>query len=97
MIVFGVYNLAFTGRIYPNVFVAGINLGGKTETEALITLNQKAKVPDKITLAGSGQVFEITPSSIDLKHDVPGSVRAALDVYRTGNIFLDLGLRATSF
>lgn len=90
IIAFCLYNLAFTGRIFPNTFVAGIKLGGKTKTEATTFLSRSLRIPDKIILVGGGQSFEITPASIGLEPNVSASVDNAFDVYRTGNIFLDL-------
>jgi len=96
VITFCLFNLAFTGRVFPNTLVAGINLGGKTKTEAITSLSQNIKIPDKIILQGSNQSFEITPASVDLEPDIPVSVDAAFNLYRTGNIVLDLAQRAAS-
>lgn len=97
IISFCLYNLVFTGRIFPNTFVANINLGSKTKTEAINLLSQNAHVPEKITLTASGQNFEITPKSISLKVDFSASVDGAFNVFRTGNIVLDLYQRTAAF
>jgi len=93
VIIFCLYNLAFTGRVFPNTFVAGSNLAGKTKGEAISFLSQNLKTPAKITLTANSQIFEITPASINLEPDFSASVQAALDLYRTGNLFWDLAQR----
>jgi len=89
VLIFSLYNLSFTNKIFPNVYVAGIDLGGKTINEGTNTLSAKIKIPDKITLIAENQSFDITKDSINLSADFEKSAKAALDVHRTGNLLLD--------
>ena len=89
VLIFSLYNLSFTNKIFPNVYVAGIDLGGKTINEATNILSAKIKIPDKITLIAENQSFDITKDSINLSADFEKSAKAALDVHRTGNLLLD--------
>lgn len=97
IIIFCVYSLSFTGRVFPNIFVAGINLGGKSEKQAIETLGQEVHVPETIRLISSTQTFDITARSIDLLPDLSASAQNALGIYRTGNIIYDFKDRVLSF
>lgn len=96
IIIFCLFNLAFTGRVFPNTFVAGVNLGGKTKQEAAGLLSESVSFPKKIILNHETQNFEITPQSIDLRLDLYESVENAYGLYRTGNIIWDLTQRTAS-
>ena len=97
VIIFCTFNLAFTGRIFPNTYVAGVNLGGKSEKEAIEILGQKVRIPEVVRLVNSTQTFNITASSIDLSLDLNASAQKALGIHRTGNIIYDFGQRILSF
>ena len=97
IIIICVYSLSFTGRIFPNTYIAGINLGGKSEKQAIEVLGQKVSVPETIRLINSSQIFDITAKSIDLLPDISASVQNALGIYRTGNIVYDFKGRTISF
>src|SRR3989304_1978726 len=96
VIAFCIYNFSFTGRVYPNVYVAGINLGGITESKAVEILSQRIITPETIKLINVGQTFEITKDSIDLNFDIAASVKKAMDIHRTGNILYDFEKRTLS-
>ena len=96
VIAFCIYNFSFTGRVYPNVYVAGINLGGITESKAVEILSQRITPPETIKLINVGQTFEITKDSIDLNFDIAASVKKAMDIHRTGNILYDFEKRTLS-
>lgn len=94
VIIFCLYNLAFTNRIFPNTFVAGVNLGSKTQSQAIKNLGEKIKIPESITLITAGQSIDIATSSLGVRLDLSKSVEAAFNIHRTGNIFLDFYTRA---
>ena len=97
VIIFCISSLSFTGRVFPNTYVAGINLGGKSEKQAIETLGQKVRMPETIRLVNSTQTFDITANSIDLSLDLNASAQKALGIHRTGNIVYDFGQRILSF
>lgn len=97
VIIFCTFNLAFTGRIFPNTYVAGVNLGGKSEKQAIDILGQKVHIPETIRLVNQTQTFDITADSVNLSPDISASVQNALGVYRTGNITYDFRERFISF
>ncbi len=97
VIIFCISNLAFSGKVFPNTYVAGINLGGKSEREAIEILEKSVQIPETIKLINSTQTFNITANSIGLRANISSSVQNAFGIYRTGNIFYDFEERALSF
>ena len=87
------YNIAFINRIYPNILIAGINVGGKTPKDAVLLLSQKVTPPTKINLTSQSQSFELNTKDIDANYDLGISVERAYNLSRTGNIFLDTAKR----
>jgi vancomycin resistance protein YoaR len=87
------YNIAFINRIYPNILVAGIDVGGKTPKDAVLLLSQNITPPTKINLTSQSQSFELNTKDIDVNYDFGISVERAYNLARTGNIFFDTAKR----
>jgi vancomycin resistance protein YoaR len=85
-----VYNVSFSGKIYPGVEVAGISVARLTPVQAELILSEKVKYPQEIVLVAQGQQIKIPTSSFSLDYDFSGSAKEAYYYYRSGNIFLDL-------
>lgn len=86
------YNLKFMGKIYPNVSISGIDLGGKTQEEAINILSQTIGKPEKIELTGqnqSNQSFELKTDDINLEYNFGESAERAYNLVRTGNFIYD--------
>lgn len=73
----GIMNIPFIGKIYPNIYVAGIYLGGKNKTEALSTFQEKFKIADKFVINVNGIKNEILTSEIVTKIDYEGTIDRA--------------------
>ena len=91
--IFATYFLLFTGKIYPNTSVAGIEIGGLSVNNATTLLSSNIYVPLKIQLVGAGQTFNIDTKDFDLSYDFAGSALRAFNFTRTGNFFYDLSER----
>ena len=52
-------NLIFSNRIYPNVSVAGINLGGFKKVDAEINLKDNCPTPKSIRFSKDGTTLKI--------------------------------------
>ena len=87
------YNLAFWGKIYPGIAIAGVSVGGLTPQEAIDVLTKNVEVPQNIVLASAEQNFEIPLSEVGANYDFIQSVRASYDLTRTGNILYDVQRR----
>jgi len=88
-----IFNLIYSGKIFPNTFIAGVDVSGKNVNEAETTITENIKLQEKITLSGQGQNLTIDPKDIDLAYDFPDSVNRAFNFTRTGNLPLDLFVR----
>ncbi len=83
------YNINFIGRIYPNTYIAGINVGGKRTADAGLLISSKITTPTKITLIAQSQAFELNTKDIDLNYDFSTTIERAYNLTRTGNFFQD--------
>ncbi len=96
IIIFAAYNLIFLGKIYPGIFVAGINAQGFTPLELAFNLSEKIKAPEKITLTYEDKNFELPTKGFDLSYDFAASSQRVYNLDRTGNLFLDFLSRVKS-
>lgn len=85
-----VYQLLYKGLIYPNIFIAGVNVGEMTQQEASGKLAESIKTPVKITLKSGDKTFDIKAQDVDSTYDINTSVARAYNFVRTGNFFYDL-------
>lgn len=90
---FAIYNLAYAGKIFPRIAVAGINLSGLKVPEATKLLGEKLKTSPTILLLSDGQSFKIALSDIGLNYNLQESAWAAYATGRSGNILFDFGQR----
>lgn len=75
------------GRIHPRVSVAGIDVGGLTEADALKVVAERGRDfrDQTIRFETEGLTFELTPGEVGWFPDARGSVRQAHEVGRSGN------------
>lgn len=85
----GVFNIYFLKKIYPNTYVAGVNVGGMEVSEATSVIENNVRIPETINISGQGQNFEIKSSSIGAIYDATKTAERAYYQDRTGNIFFD--------
>ncbi|OGY09373.1 MAG: hypothetical protein A2700_01820 [Candidatus Blackburnbacteria bacterium RIFCSPHIGHO2_01_FULL_44_64] len=78
------YQTIFWNRFYPNVQVAGISLGGKTQVQALELL-KKVEGP-KVTLISENPKVEIPLEKLKIHYDTEKTIQEAFTVGRTGNL-----------
>ena len=89
-----------SGRIFPGVSVAGVDVSGLSPSEASVKLSQTLSYPysGKIVLRDGGGVWVVTPAQMGMTFDPSSSAQAAYQLGRRGGIFnsLDGQLRARS-
>ncbi len=92
LMVFG-YQVAYLGRIFPGVSVAGVDLSGLTPAQAAVRLQQQLTFPlnGHILLRDGSQAWMATPVELGLVLDSQASVEAAYRVGRAGGLFKRLG------
>ncbi len=83
------YNLTFKGKIFPNIYAAGVYIGGLKPDAAKSLLAEKVGVPEKITLTHNTNHFDLNSKEIGAIYDYGETVDRAYDLVRTGNFFYD--------
>jgi len=88
-LIFGIINFAFIGKIFPNIYVAGVYLGNKSKTEALSVFQKNFKVPEKFVINVNGVKNEVLSSEIITKIDYESTIDRA---YNYGDLNTKLNL-----
>lgn len=88
-----IYSSLFFGKIYPNISVAGIKIGGLTPQNATFLLSQRVQSPDRLNLLSDDATLIIETKDLGLTYDYSGSAERAYSLARSGNIFFDLETR----
>ncbi len=88
------YLIAYNGKVYPNLSVAGVPMAGNTLEGASVVLSKNIVAPSEIALIYQDQAFEIKTSDIELSYNFSASAAKAYEFTRTGNIFYDFENRA---
>lgn len=78
----------FSGRVYPGVFVAGVNLGGKTIGESAILLEEKlaTRLPKTITFLYEGRNWDIPLATIGGTIDYQKTAERSFSYGRKGTV-----------
>lgn len=86
VLLFG-YRSAYSGRIFPGVYVAGIPLGGLTLDEAEAKLISSITYPDKgrLVLKYEDESWLFSPAQLGVFLDSKGSTLAAFEAGRLGD------------
>ena len=91
------YLIAYNGKIYPNVSVAGINVSGNTAEGASLLLSKNITVPSELILIYQDQTYKINTKDISVYFDFPASASEAYKFTRSGNFFYDIENRVKLF
>jgi vancomycin resistance protein YoaR len=83
-----VFNLNYSGKIYPGVSVAGNDLSGLTVDQAALLLSQQVVYPlnGRIVFQEGGSNWAAAPHELGLVFDAQSSARAAYETGRTGGL-----------
>lgn len=90
------YSAAFVGRAYPNIYVSGIDVGGRTTAEIQALLASSTINPIKINFTSANQNFELDLATVDFFYDFEKTANAAVGVGRTGNYLYDFTKRVSA-
>ena len=82
------YQFLFSGRIFPGVWVAGVDVSGKTPAQAAAELNQRLDYPihGRIVLRDGRDTWQATPAELGFFVDPEGSALQAYHVGRQGSL-----------
>lgn len=83
------YQLAYAGRIFPGVSVAGVDLSGLSPNEAALKLNQTLSYPitGKVLFRDGEQIWVASPVEMGMIFDPSSSALAAYNYGRKGGLF----------
>jgi vancomycin resistance protein YoaR len=85
----GIYQLAYSNRIFPGISVLGIDLGGLTPDEAEGVIAASFPYPENgtITLKYQDKSWEYTPAKLGLTLDPKASAQTAFNAGHEGTYF----------
>jgi vancomycin resistance protein YoaR len=83
ILAFSAYNLAFWDSIFPNINIAGVSVANFDPNTASDFLSQHVSFPQKITLVGQNQNFDLSGKDINLSYDYLKSAYNAFNFVRT--------------
>lgn len=89
------YTINYMGKIYPNIYVANINLGGMSQAQALNYLSKNIEHSNKIIFKSGVKTFNITTTDFNLNYNFNESVNRAFNLPRSGNFFADINQRVS--
>jgi vancomycin resistance protein YoaR len=83
------YQLAYAGRIFPGVSVAGVQLSGLSPNDAALKLSQTLSFPitGKILFRATDKVWVASPAELGMVFDPSASALAAYKFGRSGGLF----------
>lgn len=83
------YQLAYAGRIFPGVSVAGVDLSGLSPNDAAVKLSQTLSFPitGKILFRDGDRVWLASPAELGMVFDPTASAVAAYNHGRKGGLF----------
>jgi hypothetical protein len=83
------YQLAYAGRIFPGVSVAGVDLSGLSPNDAALKLNQTLSYPitGKVLFRDGEKVWVASPVELGMVFDPSASALAAYEHGRKGGLF----------
>lgn len=82
------WQLAFAGRIFPGVSVAGVDVSGLSPNAAALKLSQQLSFPitGKILFRHAGQVWLASPAELGMVFDPSASALSAYHLGRSGGL-----------
>ncbi|MGA3291673.1 MAG: VanW family protein [Candidatus Microgenomates bacterium] len=87
------YIADFSEKVYPNITVAGINIGGLNLNSSAYKISKNLSTPDEVVLTYQDKQFKIKTSDINFNYDFESSTLNAYNYTRTGNFWSDLLVR----
>lgn len=90
VLIFSVYNLSYSSKIFPNISVAGVPVSGLSREEASQLLGEKITIPENINVVGQSKTFKLNTNNLNVTYDFEGSVQNAFNIGRTGFFFEDM-------
>ena len=86
------YQVLFSGRVFPGISMAGVDLSSLTLDQASAALNQRLTYPSngKIVFRDGDRVWVASPAQLGMVFDAGTSVQRAYELGRQGSLFSNL-------
>ena len=86
------YRLLFSDRIYPGIWMAGVDLSSLTPQQATVSLNQRITYPanGQIVFRDGDRIWVAKPVELGMVFDVGSSVEHAYELGRQGGLMANL-------
>ncbi|HEY5156976.1 MAG TPA: hypothetical protein VII93_03305, partial [Anaerolineales bacterium] len=83
-LVTGTYQVLFSGRIFPGITMAGVDLSSMTEVQAASALQQSLTYPtsSQVVFRDGSRVWTATPAELGMDFKLGTSVQLAYDIGR---------------
>lgn len=91
-LVTGTYQVLFSGRIFPGITMAGVDLSSMTEVQAASALQQSLTYPTsgQVVFRDGSRVWTATPAELGMDFKLGTTVQLAYDIGRKGGWLSDL-------
>ena len=91
-LVTGTYQVLFSGRIFPGITMAGVDLSSMTEVQAASALQQSLTYPtsSQVVFRDGSRVWTATPAELGMDFKLGTTVQLAYDIGRKGGWLTDL-------
>ena len=91
-LVTGTYQALFSGRIFPGITMAGVDLSSMTEVQAASALQQSLTYPtsSQVVFRDGSRVWTATPAELGMDFKLGTTVQLAYDIGRKGGWLTDL-------
>jgi vancomycin resistance protein YoaR len=88
----GGYQLLFTGRIFPGITMAGVDLTSMTPVQATTAISQRLTYPasGRVVFRHDEMIWVATPAELGMVFDAGTSIQRAYNVGRQGGLLNDL-------
>lgn len=83
------FNINFKGKIFPNIFVAGIDVSGHSPQEAADIITRKIAPVTEIKINDQSQTTTLETKDVGLSYDFYNSAVEAYNLTRTGDLKSD--------
>ncbi len=86
------YRLAYAGRIFPGVSVAGVDISGMKPVEAAVKLSGALTYPysGRVVFRDGNKLWAETPARLGMVFDPGATAEAAFNLGRSGSLFTNL-------
>lgn len=88
---FLMFNSYFQNRIYPNIYISGLNVGSKTRDQVVSLLKSEIKIPEKITIDFKDKPFDLSLHDIGFSYDFEKTTGKAFSFFRSKNNLINIG------